>query len=102
MARSVPVRISEELLNQLYDTLNVWEKLESGRLSEVSGAEPVGPATTDWCAGGVSYYTRIENAAGLRVGRVHCLHCPNAGVLRFPTYLVIGGVRLYRVGHGEN
>lgn len=102
MVRSVPVLVSEALLNQLYDALDVWEKLESGHFVEALGPEPLTPATTGWCAGGVSYYTRIENTAGQRVGRVHCLHCPNAGVLRFPTYLVIGGVRLYRVGHGEN
>ena len=64
MVRSVPVLVSEALLNQLYDALGVWEKLESGRLVEVLGPEPLTPATADWCAGGVSYYTRIGNAAG--------------------------------------
>ena len=102
MVRSVSVLVSEALLNQLYDALGVWEKLESGRLVEAPGPEPLTPAIADWCAGGVSYYTRIENAVGLRVGRVHRLHCPGSGVLRFPTYLVVGGARLYRVGHGED
>ena len=54
MVRSVPVLVSEALLNQLYDALGVWEKLESGHSVEAPGPEPLTPATTGWCAGGVT------------------------------------------------
>ncbi len=50
--------------------------------------------------GGISYYTRIENAAGLEVGRTHYLLCPR-GMRRFPSYIMLGDTRLYRVGHDE-
>ena len=101
MARILPVRVSEDLLAYLFDAFGVWEKIGNGRLSEVPGPEPTVPATADWCAGGLSYYTRIENAAGFGVGRIHCLDCPDRGVVRFPSYIVVGDVRLYRRGHAE-
>ena len=59
-----PVRVSETLLIRIFDALDVWRKIENGRLVEIPGLDPIEPATTDWCVGGTSYYTRIENAAG--------------------------------------
>ena len=101
MAQILPVLVSEDLLNYLFDAFGVWEKIESGRLSEVPGPEPTVPAAADWCADGASYYTRIENAAGFRTGRIHYLACPGREVLRFPSYLMVAGVRFYRVGHAR-
>lgn len=93
--------MSEPLLSQLFDALRIWEKVESGMLSEVLGPDSPVAATADWCAGGISYYTRIENQEGLRVGRVHYLSCPDLGIRRFPSYIMVGGTRLFRVGHSE-
>lgn len=93
--------MSEPLLSQLFDALRIWEKVESGMLSEVLGPDSPVPATTDWCAGGISYYTRIENQEGLRVARVHYLSCPDSGIRRFPSYMMVGDTRLFRVGHSE-
>ena len=92
--------MSESLLNRLYEALRVWEKLESGELLEVLRRDSMDAARADWCTGGISYYTGIENTAGLEVGRVHHLLCPR-GVRRYPTYILLGDTRLYRVGHDE-
>ena len=99
MARAIAVRVSEPLLSQLFDALRIWEKVESGVLSEILGPDSPVAATADWCADGISYYTRIENQEGLRVGRVHYLSCPDLGIQRFPSYVMVGDTRLFRVGH---
>ena len=78
----------------------MWKKVKSGVLFEVLGRDSMDAAQANWCVGGISYYTRIENAAGLEVGRVHYLLCPR-GTRRYPTYIMLGNTRLYRVGHGE-
>ena len=53
------------------------------------------------CSNGTSYYTRIVNLRGFRVGRVHYLSCPNRGLFRFPSYILLDGMRFHRVGHDE-
>ena len=93
--------MSEPLLSQLFDALRIWGKVESGVLSEVLGPDSPVDATADWCSGGIPYYTRIENQDGLRVGRVHYLSCPGLGIQRFPSYIMVGGTRLFRVGHSD-
>ena len=75
--------------------------METGTLTEVVGPDPPGIATAGWCAGGTSYYTRIVNPGGFRVGRVHYLSCPDRGLFRFPSYILLGGRRFHRVGHDE-
>ena len=97
--RVVAVRVPESILVRLFEALHVWEKLEDGRLAEIGGREPIVETTADWCLGGISYYTRIENPQGVRVARIHYLLCPRHGLVRFPSYLMIGGVRLFRIGH---
>lgn len=100
-AAIVPVRVSESLLSEVFEALRVWQKIEAGELTEWVGPDPPAVATAGWCAGGTSYYTRIVNRAGFRVGRVHYLYCPERGTVRFPSYLMLGETRLYRVGHDE-
>ena len=100
MARVVSVRVSESLLSGLFDAFRIWEKLESGVLAEVLGPDAADAARADWCSGSISYYTRIRNARGFEVGRLHYLFCPR-GVQRFPSYVIVGDARLYRRGHDE-
>ena len=99
LAPVAAVRVSESLLSQLFDAFRIWEKVESGVLSEILGSDLPTLATADWCAGGISYYTRIQNAAGLSVARVHYLSCPSQGAVPFPSYILVGNTRLFRVGH---
>lgn len=93
------VLVESYVLDELFEALLIWEKLEAGRIDEALGPEPIRLATADWCAGGRSYFTRLSNELGFRVARVHYLECPNGGVVRWPSDLVVGDVRLIRVGH---
>ena len=92
------VQVDDATLHQLYEHLSVWEKLEDRRLAEKVDEQWV-PARTGWCSGGRSYYARILNAAGERIGRVHYLDCPDGVTRAWPKDIHLGGVRLSRSGH---
>jgi hypothetical protein len=101
MARPRSVRVPESILVELFEALSIWKKVARGTFTEVAGSEPSSPARARWCPEGVSRYSRIVNSAGRRIARVHYLDCPGIGTFRFPSYLEVGDVRIYRIGHDD-
>jgi hypothetical protein len=68
---------------------------------EVPGPEPRVPAKAEWCPGGISYYTRIENSAGYPLARVHYLLCADGSLHGWPSHINFGAVRVKRLGHQQ-
>ena len=91
------IRVSEAELEQLFETLAVWDKADDGRFQLLEESRSHGPAR--FCENGQSYFVRLKNSAGLTVARVHYISCPDGRVLRWPSALLLGEVTLYRTGH---
>jgi hypothetical protein len=95
---SVPsIRVAEAELEQLFESLAIWQKADTGRLESIE--EPSTRSPARFCEDGQSYFIRLHNAAGLNVARVHYISCADGRVLRWPSALLIGGLTRYRIGH---
>lgn len=84
------------MLDDLFEALQIWTKIGDGRLVEVEEG-PRDPAKR--CEGGESFYTRLRNASGLEVARIHYVTCPGQETERWPSALLFANVTVYRSGH---
>ena len=97
----IDIVVESYVLDELFEALDVWTKINDGFIRESLGPEPPARARTPWCPGGISYFTRLSNRHGYRLGRIHYLDCPQAGVLRWPSHLIVGDVKILRHGHQQ-
>ena len=96
MPHRISVQIQEYELHDLFDAVNIFDRIESGALLEVR-REPIDRSRR--CSlGGDSLYTRVYEAADpmVEVARIHYVRCV-IGV--YPSHIIIGDVLLYRRGH---
>ena len=99
MPKPRSVRVQEYEIHDLFETLELFERVADGELTEQLEEKNTGPARR--CSlGGLSYYTRFVGDDGHTVARVHYLQCVFGHLIGvYPSMVRIGDIILFRKGH---
>lgn len=101
MPSRLSVQIPEYELHDLFREFQIYDRLQSGLLTEVI-RERIVPAKR-WCSmNGESYYTRLVETRDetMEVARIHYIRCGFGPVIAmWPSHIIIDGVLYHRLGH---
>ena len=99
MPKRPSLRIPEYELDDLFAAFEVFAGVAEGRFSETLEPGAAGPAyRCSW--GGVSYYTRVWDAEGQPLARVHYAECGFGHTIGvWPEALFFPALTLFRLEH---